>query len=122
MTAKGALMLVSAIALAASAAPGLADNNKPNKIYKVPPGKVAGTPPGLAKKPGGMPPGQYKKIYRHGEILPRDYVWITDYDDWRLPPLRPGEGYARYDNEVYRVVRDTAVVLEALGIVSDLMR
>lgn len=22
---------------------------------------VAGTPPGLAKKPGGMPPGQYKK-------------------------------------------------------------
>lgn len=122
MTARGALMLVVSIALAASTAPGMADSKKPDKIYKVPPGKAAGVPPGLAKKPGGMPPGQYKKIYRKGEILPRDYVWITDYDHWRLPPLAPGQGYARYDNEVYRVARDTAIVLEAIGIVSDLMR
>ena len=122
MTAKSALLLVFSIALVASTTPGLADNNKPNKIYKVPPGKVAGTPPGLAKKPGGMPSGQYKKIYRKGDTLPSGYKWITDYDLWRLPPLGPGQGYARYDNEVYRVARDTATVLEAIGIVSDLMR
>ena len=27
-------------------------------------GDVRRVPPGLAKKPGGMPPGQYKKMYR----------------------------------------------------------
>ena len=122
MTAKGALMLVFSAALAATTAPGMADSKKPDKIYKVPPGKVAGAPPGLGKKPGGMPPGQYKKVFRKGEVLPRDYVWITDYDRWRLPPLAPGQGYARYGNEVYRVVRDSSVVVEAIGIVSDLMR
>ncbi|SDJ53678.1 hypothetical protein [Aliiruegeria lutimaris] len=122
MTAKGALMLVVSIALAASTAPGMADSKKADKIYKVPPGKSAGTPPGLAEKPGGMPPGQYKKIYRKGEQLPSGYRWITDYDHWRLPTLLPGQGYVRYDNEVYRVARDTAIVLEAIGIVSDLMR
>ena len=33
-----------------------------------------GTPPGLAKKPGGMPPGQYKKRYRpdDGVVILRD--------------------------------------------------
>ena len=100
----------------------MADNKKPGKAHKMPPGKVAGTPPGLAKKPGGMPPGQYKKIYRRGDVLPRGYVWIDDYERWRLPPLAPGQRYVRYDNEVYRVARDTATVIEAIGIVSNLLR
>lgn len=122
MIARTPVLLALSIALVASAGASIADSKKPGKVYKVPPGKVAGTPPGLAKKPGGMPPGQYRKIYRQGETLPGAYVWITEYDRWRLPPRAPGQGYARYDNEVYRVARDTAVVLEAIGIVSDLMR
>ncbi|WP_108259126.1 hypothetical protein [Mangrovicoccus ximenensis] len=119
MKTDHAVMLVLAMALALPAA---ADDKKPNKALKLPPGAAAGTPPGLAKKPAGLPPGQLRKVYRHGDVLPGDLVWITDYDKWRLPPLLPGQGYARYDGEVYRVARDTAVVLEAIGIVSDLMR
>ena len=122
MIARRTLMLGFSGALIVSAGAGMADSKKPGKVYKVPPGKAAQTPPGLAKKPGGMPPGQYKKIYGKGDLLPRDRVWITDYDNWRLPPLTPGQGYARYDNEVYRVARDTATVIEAIGIVSDLLR
>ncbi|MFC3614775.1 hypothetical protein ACFORG_13465 [Lutimaribacter marinistellae] len=122
MTAKGTLMLAISLALAVATSPGMADSKKPGKNHKVPPGKATGVPPGLAKKPGGLPPGQVKKVYRKGELLPRGHAWITDYDRWRLPPLAPGQGFARYNNEVYRVVRDTGVVLEAIGIVSDLMR
>ena len=122
MNAKGTLMLVTSIALFAYAAQGMADSKKPGKAYKIPPGKTAQTPPGLAKKPGGMPPGQYKKIYRKGDLLPRDLVWITYYDNWRLPPLAPVQGYARYEYEIYLVARDTATVIEAIGIVSDLLR
>ncbi|WP_172330176.1 hypothetical protein [Mangrovicoccus sp. HB161399] len=119
METNRAMMLVLAIALALPAA---ADDKKPGKVLPLPPGASAGTPPGLAKKPAGMPPGQLRKVYRNGEALPKDLIWITDYDKWRLPPLLPGQGYARYDGEVYRVARDTAVVLEAIGIVSDLMK
>jgi hypothetical protein len=119
-------LLILPLSLIALAMPALADSGKGNsgKAPQGQSGKVApsvGTPPGLAKKPLGMPPGQAKKIYRAGDHLPNGYTWIDDLGRWRLPPLRPGEGYVRYDNEVYRVVRDTAVVLEALGIVSDLL-
>jgi len=126
MLTKFIRLSILPVALIALAMPALADSGKGNSS-KAPPsqsGKVAPsfrTPPGLATKPRGMPPGQAKKIYRAGEHLPNGYTWIDDLGRWRLPPLRPGEGYVRYDNEVYRVDRDTAVVLEALGIVSDLL-
>lgn len=122
MTARTTLALTLSVFLAALAGPGVADSKKPGKAYVAPPGKANGTPPGLAKKPGGMPPGQYKKIYRKGDRLSGDYIWIDDYDRWSLPPLEPGEGYVRYDDEVYRAARDTATVIEAIGIVSDLLR
>lgn len=121
MAARTAFVLVLSVAIAAMAGPGMTDNKKPGKGQGSQPG-ISGTPPGLAKKPGAMPPGQYKKRYTRGDKLPKGYVWIDDYDRWRLPPLAPGQGYVRYDNEVYRVVRDTATVIEAIGIVSDLLR
>jgi len=126
MLTKFIRLSILPVALIALAMPALADSDKGNS-GKAPPGQSGklvpsvGTPPGLAKKPLNMPPGQAKKIYRAGEHLPNGYTWIDDLGRWRLPPLRPGEGYVRYDNEVYRVARDTAVVLEALGIVSDLL-
>jgi hypothetical protein len=115
------LLVASALAM-----PAIADNGKGNASKDNPgkSGKVVsspGTPPGLAKKPLNAPPGQAKKLYRVGERLQNGYTWIDDLDRWRLPPLLPGQGYVRYDNEVYRVARDTATVLEAIGIVSDLL-
>ena len=118
--------LVFLFAASALALPALADNGKGND-GKIAPGKSGkivsspGTPPGLAKKPLNLPPGQAKKIYRMGERLQDGYTWIDDLDRWRLPPLLPGQGYVRYDNEVHRVARDTVTVIEAIGIVSDLL-
>ena len=109
MKAKHLLAATLALLLAAPAAPVWADNGKPK-----------GVPPGLAKKPGQMPPGQYKKRYNVGQPLPRGYYRIDDLNGWRLPPPRHGEAYVRIDGEVYRIVRDTAVVLETMGIVADL--
>ena len=44
-------------------------------------GARAGVPPGLAKKPGGMPPGQYKKLYstRQGASILSDVLGHRGY-------------------------------------------
>jgi len=43
-------------------------------------------PPGLAKKPGGMPPGQYKKLYRpnDGAVVLRDVFVRRGYPVTRM--------------------------------------
>jgi hypothetical protein len=49
-------------------------------------GSVA-VPPGLAKKPGGMPPGQYKKLYpREGVSVLRDVLVRNGYTYVRSAP------------------------------------
>lgn len=73
---------------------------------------------------GHVPPGHQKKMrrfYAPGDRLPDGYVVIRDYDRFGLQ--YPGEGYryVRYDDEVYQVMRDTATVARAIGIVSDLL-
>lgn len=87
---------------------------------------------------GNIPPGQAKKlfrqqddrsviidqtrhVYRLGDRLPDGYVVIRDYDRYGLQYPGDGYRYVRYDNEVYRIARDTATVAAALGIVSDLL-
>lgn len=82
----------------------------------------AQTPPGLAKKPGQMPPGQYKKVYGKGDKLPRGYSWIDDYARWGFPPPPKGQAYVKYDDRVYRAARDTSIVIEAIGIASELLQ
>ena len=110
-----AIRLLLSIALLLSLAAGaMGDPKKATGNVKA--------PPGLAKKPGQMPPGQYKKIYGKGDKLPRGYSWIDDYARWGFPPPRKGEGYVRYDDRVYRAARDTLIVIEAIGIASDLLR
>lgn len=89
---------------------------------KWPPGK--GKPAHAAnpgKGPKAIPPGQIKRYTRGAKLPPGlDYRYIDDLTGWRLPPPGPGYRYVRVDNEVLRVTRDTLVVMEALGIVSDL--
>jgi hypothetical protein len=68
-----------------------------------PPGlaKKGGIPPGLAKKPGGMPPGQYKKLYstRQGASVLSDVLGRHGYHVLR----QTEEGDRRY---VYYRSRD----------------
>jgi hypothetical protein len=110
-----AIRLLLSLALILSFASGALAESKKN------PGNSK-TPPGLAKKSGQMPPGQYKKIYGKGDKLPRGYSWIDDYGRWGFPPPPKGQGYVRYDDRVYRAARDTLIVIEAIGIASDLLK
>lgn len=84
------------------------------------------TPPGLAKKPGGMPPGQYKKTYDYavGARLPRDYYinrnyYLNDYGryDLRVPP--PGYRWVRVGDDVYLAQTRTGLIAE---VIADLLR
>ena len=99
MLTKFIRLSILPVALIALAMPALADSDKGNS-GKAPPGQSGklvpsvGTPPGLAKKPLNMPPGQAKKIYRAGEHLPNGYTWIDDLGRWRLP--RSGRGKATF--------------------------
>ncbi|WP_171060599.1 RcnB family protein [Poseidonocella sp. HB161398] len=69
-------------------------------------------PPGLDKKPGNMPPGQYKKI--HGQHV--------DWHDYRLPRPPDGQIYVRQGDQLYRVMRDTMIVAAALGVISQYLK
>ncbi|HEX9484783.1 MAG TPA: hypothetical protein VF929_09375 [Gemmatimonadaceae bacterium] len=61
---------------------------QPDRVYIQSNGNVARVPPGLAKKPGGMPPGQYKKYYRpsDGVVVLRDVFNERGYTVVRTSP------------------------------------
>lgn len=114
------MALVMAMA-AALAAPAEAKNTKH-------------CPPGLAKKDVPcVPPGQAKKgdradrdhdehddgwHWHAGDRVRGDYVLIprAEWDRLRLRDYRDGSTYLRRDDQIYRVMRDTLVVLEAVRI------
>ncbi|MET0274615.1 MAG: RcnB family protein [Phenylobacterium sp.] len=61
--------------LAAHADPGKSKGHGKGHSAAAHGSKASGwTPPGLAKKPHGMPPGQAKKVWREGETLPTQYT------------------------------------------------
>ena len=67
-----------------------------------------GVPPGLAKKPGGMPPGQYKKLYstRQGATVLRDVLGRHGYPVVRSSDVGQSE-YVYYrtpDGQLHRAV------------------
>ena len=78
--------------------------------------------PGRGWGVGHVPPGHQKKYYkRHysrGDRLPDDYIIIVEPTRWGLRPLPRDEVYVRVDNQILRAMRDTATVIEAIGIVS----
>ena len=88
---------------------------------KVPPGQIKRNTNGSGVKP--VPPGQIKR-YTRGAKLPTDlvYVDIGDLSKWKLDPLKAGEKYIRVDNEVLKIAEDTQTVIDAVGVVSDLLR
>ena len=94
-------------------AQGKSDKAKPNK------GNAEKMVQG--KKP--VPPGQIKR-YTRGAKLPADvdYVEIDDLSKWKLDPPGQGNKYIKVDNEILKVTEDVQTVVDAVGIVDDLLR
>jgi len=114
-----AILLAACIALLAAPL-AQAGNSKSKGFKRVPPGQIQRHKNGAPKS---IPPGQIKR-YTRGTPLPGNigYTDILDLSRWRLDTPGRGEKYVRVNNDVYRVMRDSNTVVEAVGIVSDLLR
>ncbi|WP_120635332.1 hypothetical protein [Ruegeria sp. EL01] len=101
----GAILL-----LALSPAAVIAGNGK---------GKAGHCPPGLAKKAVPcVPPGQVNKLYRAGDRIDQDYVWIDDPGRYGLAR---GGNYVHAGDYVYRIDPDTRKVLNLIGAIADIL-
>ena len=80
-------------------------------------------PPGLAKKPYGLPPGQAKKMWRNGERLPRAYLgqqyFVVEPRAYHLAPPRRGHRWVLVDGNAYLV--DIASGMIATVVVSAML-
>ncbi len=70
-----------------------------------------------------VPPGQIKR-YTRGAKLPGDlnYDYIDDLSKWKLKPLPKGQRYVKVGDEILSISDDTKTVVEAVGIVGDLLK
>lgn len=78
-------------------------------------------PPGLAKKNNGcLPPGQAKKRYSIGGILPDDVVWVPVSLELRrhLSPLPRGYQYVQVDKDVLLIAEASKKVIDAVTLLS----
>ncbi len=75
------------------------------------------------KGPKTVPPGQIKR-YTRGAKLPSDVDWedIGDLSKWNLSPPGKGNKYIRVDDEILEIAEDTQTVIDAVGIVDDLLK
>ena len=79
-----------------------------------------GGPPGLAKKPYGLPPGQAKKAWRRGQYLPRSYYVETRYivvepQRYRLPPPPVGYRWVGVDGDAYLVRTSNGLIADVVA-------
>ena len=70
-----------------------------------------------------IPPGQIKR-YTRGAKLPSDLDFedIGDLDGWKLKAPGKGNRYIRVDDEILEVTEDLSTVVDAIGIVGDLLK
>ena len=110
-------LLASTVGIASGSDAVAKDKSAKGNASKV---KVDGKP---GKGPKHVPPGQIKR-YTRGAKLPSDLKFdeINDLSNWNLKPLGPGEKYIKVDNEVLRIAEDTQTVIDAVGIVGDLLK
>lgn len=75
------------------------------------------------KGPDKIPPGQIKR-YTRGAKLPGDLKFddIGDLSKWKLKPAGKGNRYIRVDNDILEVSEDLSTVVDAVGIVDDLLK
>jgi Ni/Co efflux regulator RcnB len=115
-------LLVAGLVLAMPDAGVAKDKGKPEHAQAGGKGnKVKLDSPG--KGPKVVPPGQVKR-YTRGAKLPTDLEWedIGDLSKWKLPPPGKGNRYIRVDDEILEIAEDTQTVIDAVGIVGDLLR
>ncbi|MBT3143984.1 hypothetical protein DS909_00745 [Phaeobacter gallaeciensis] len=90
-------------------------------------GKAKGKKVQIDGKPGKgakkIPPGQVKR-YTRGAKLPSDlkYTSIDDLSKWKLKSPGNGNRYIRVDDEILEVSNDLSTVVDAVGIVGDLLK
>lgn len=74
------------------------------------------------KGPKAVPPGQIKR-YTRGAKLPSDldFEELRDLSKWKLDAPGNGNKYIRVDNEILEVSEDFSTVVDAVGIVDDLL-
>lgn len=75
------------------------------------------------KGPKTIPPGQIKR-YTRGAKLPSDLSFddVGDLSKWKLKPPGKGNKYIRVDDDVLEVTEDLSTVVDAVGIVGDLLK
>lgn len=78
------------------------------------------TPPGLAKKPHGMPPGQAKKSWNQGERLPDQYYtqsryYVADPAVAHLAPAPEGSRWVKVGDNYYLAQTRTGVVSQIIS-------
>ncbi len=110
-----------ALTLVYPEATGAKDKGKPEHAQSGKGNKVKLDNPG--KGPKAIPPGQVKR-YTRGAKLPNDVDWedIGDLTKWNLSPPGKGNKYIRVDNEILEISEDTQTVIDAVGIVGDLLK
>ena len=97
------------------------DKGKPEHAQGGKGNKTKADKPG--KGPKTVPPGQIKR-YTRGAKLPSDVDWedIGDLSKWNLSAPGKGNKYIRIDNEILEIAEDTQTVIDAVGIVDDLLK
>ena len=119
------LVLITAVAALALAAPlAVQAKDNPGKGHKPHKGHAAAqagtwTPPGLAKKPHGMPPGQAKKMWSQGDRLPDTYLaqryYVADPSRYQLAPAPYGYRWIRVGEQYYLAQTQTGVISQVIS-------
>ncbi|SFM51447.1 hypothetical protein [Shimia aestuarii] len=118
---RNGMIAVVTLAVGLGAADMTLAKDKPGKGNKKGASSQVLDKPG--KGPKAIPPGQIKR-YTRGAKLPGDlkYRDIGDLSKWKLKPPGKGNRYIRVDNEILEVTDDLSTVVDAVGIVDDLLR
>ena len=119
---KTAIMVIAALSLAIPAT-ALADpgKGKGKGQHDGRPAMTSGrwTPPGLARKPHGMPPGQAKKIWSQGDRLPGAYVSQPRYAV--AQPSSQGLGTTPYGYHWVKVGDNYYLAQNETGVISQVI-
>lgn len=80
------------------------------------------SPPGLAKKPYGMPPGQAKKMHKYarGQHLPQTYYsnrtyYVTQPRAYNLRTAPPGYQWVRVGDDAYLTQTRTGLIADVIA-------